>query len=266
MNDKRSDEFPTERLIESARDYNEPPATPHEDMWEQISVRRAASHTEESVGSRPPFYAEAGNVALPWWRTRKLLWPVAAAAVLVIGIGIGRLSVPVDRKVDPVAGDTVTSRDLSPEAGTVAEAGQNENPRVEIPSPGTADQDGRSRNRQTDGPNPYMYAAAPFLGQAEVLLAQYRTGEIAGSNGDSFTTRATRLLAQTRLLLDSPAAEDAQLEKLLSDLELVLARLVRFADGENEDEKEWIDENLQQRFLLPRLRAQIPVGAALTTL
>jgi hypothetical protein len=111
-----------------------------------------------------------------------------------------------------------------------------------------------------------MFAAAPFLGQAEVLLSQYRTGEIAGSNGDSFTARATRLLAQTRLLLDSPAAEDAQLKKLLSDLELVLARLVRFADGADEDEKEWIDQNLQQRSLLPRLRDRIPVGAALTTL
>lgn len=251
MNDKRSDDWCQERLAELAGDYNEPPAVPRDAMWEQIAARRAV-------------------VALPWWRSRRVLWPAAAAAVLVLGIGIGRLSVSVNDRGQLATTDSAANRGGTAPA-TVADAGQPGFSGQDILSPGIQEAGGRTGGGLTgDEPSPqthlYRYAAAPFLGQAEMLLAQYRTGETASSNGESFTTRAARLLSQTRLLLDSPAAEDTELQQLLSDLELVLARMVRYAGGADQEEKEWIDRKLQQRFLLPRLRAQIPTGAGLTTM
>jgi len=252
MNDQRSDEWRQERLAELARDYNEPPAVPRDAMWEQIAASRAV-------------------VALPWWRSRRVLWPAAAAAVLVLGIGIGRLSVSVNDRDQLATTDSAADRKGDSAPAVVADAGQSGFSGQDILSPDTREAGGRTAGGRP-GHEPsaethlYRYAAAPFLGQAEILLAQYRTGETAGSNGESFTTRAIRLLSQTRLLLDSPAAEDAQLQQLLSDLELVLARMVRYAGDADQEEKEWIDRKLQQRFLLPRLRAQIPAGAGLTTM
>jgi hypothetical protein len=70
-----SDDQLDERLREAARSYNAPPETPREEMWARIEAgRRKSSHV---LRLRP----------------RRVLWAAAAAAVLAVGIGIGRISV-----------------------------------------------------------------------------------------------------------------------------------------------------------------------------
>ncbi|MBA3893748.1 MAG: hypothetical protein H0X69_08635 [Gemmatimonadales bacterium] len=71
MNDDQLDEW----LRDAARSYNAPPETPRDRMW--VGIRAARR-------KRP-------RVAGPW--NRWAVWPIAAAAVLAVGIGIGRLSV-----------------------------------------------------------------------------------------------------------------------------------------------------------------------------
>lgn len=64
-----------ERLRDAARSYNPPPETPREEMWARIRTSR-----REHPRVLPP-------------ARRRGLWPLAAAAVLALGIGLGRLSV-----------------------------------------------------------------------------------------------------------------------------------------------------------------------------
>jgi hypothetical protein len=63
-----------EILRSAAQDYHLPPEAPREAMWEAIRARR----TRRRVWVRP---------------LSPLLWVAAAAAVLVLGVGIGRISV-----------------------------------------------------------------------------------------------------------------------------------------------------------------------------
>jgi len=71
MNDRRDEEL--QRL---ARDYHRPPETPRDEMWTRIQAERARRRDAVKV------------VRLaPWLR-----WSAAAAAVLVVGVAIGRLT------------------------------------------------------------------------------------------------------------------------------------------------------------------------------
>ncbi len=74
MSEKENDGL-DEQLRRLAQDYHLPPEPPREAMWEAIQAQRRWYR-------RP--------VARP---RRALLWIAAAAAVLIIGVGIGRLSV-----------------------------------------------------------------------------------------------------------------------------------------------------------------------------
>ncbi len=78
MTEERFQEF----LRAEARDYNEPPATPTDEMWRGIEAERAARE-----GRRWPQRWHHRAVRSPWVR-----WSVGIAAALVVGIGIGRFS------------------------------------------------------------------------------------------------------------------------------------------------------------------------------
>jgi len=64
-----------QRFREAARAYNAPPETPREEMWARIQAGR---RTDPRVLRLRP---------------RRVVWAAAAAAVLAVGIGIGRISV-----------------------------------------------------------------------------------------------------------------------------------------------------------------------------
>jgi hypothetical protein len=73
MNDDRFDA----ELQRLARDYHRPPETPRDEMWARIAAERAR-HRQDALVVR----------LRPW-----MTWSAAAAAVLVVGIAIGRLTV-----------------------------------------------------------------------------------------------------------------------------------------------------------------------------
>jgi hypothetical protein len=218
-----------EQILESAQDYNRPPPTPRDRMWARIDAAR----TGQRPTTRPPF-----------WQSRRFLWPMAAAAALILGFLFGRItqgpeSMPSPSGHGPQA-PIATDRELA--------AHITSGPAVS--------------ERTSAEPAVFRRAASPVLNQAEMLLTQFRAGDEPPDNGESFAARAVNLLAETRLLLDSPAAQDRHFHRLLDDLELVLAQIVRYqAAQESETEaREWIAQGLAQRSLLPRLRAQIPAG------
>ena len=88
-----SDDQLDERLREAARSYNAPPDTPREEMWARIQAGRR----------RDPRVLR--------FTPRRVLWAAAAAAVLAVGIGIGRVSVaPETARWEGSASNSTTYR------------------------------------------------------------------------------------------------------------------------------------------------------------
>lgn len=188
-------------LQDAAKTYHSPLPTPREEMWAQIQAERA-ERTHRVV------------VLRPWLR-----WGLAAAAVLLVGIAIGRF----------------TALQQSPNAGTVA----------------SADSAGRALV--------YQVAATQYLSRTEAFLTGFRADLRAG-RVDAFPGQARDLLATTRLLLDSPAADDPRTRALLEDLELVLVQISQLEAGRDRRNADLITQDMDQRNVLPKLRSAIPAG------
>ena len=142
----------------------------------------------------------------------------AVAATLVVGIALGRMSMK----------STPASAPLMTKVATVAS---------DMPAA------------------TYDLETSRYLGQTAALLIALPSEVHDGRTDDQFVGRASELLTRTRLLLDSPAANDAQMRSLLEDLELVLAQIVRLQDAHaSRTELDLINRALQQRDVIPRLR------------
>lgn len=204
MNDDRFEE----RMREAARDYHRPPDTPREEMWTAIAAgrrRRAA----------PRIF-----VLQPAWR-----WGLGMAAVLLLGIAIGR-----------TLGPRTTSVSSAPAPDTVPHGGSDV---------------------------AYSVAAVQYLNSTETLLTGFRADARAGRVDTLFVDQAHELLTSTRLLLQSPAGQDPHLKPLLEDLELVLAQIARLPGrGRDTLDVDLITQGMDQQSVLTRLRTAIPAGPA----
>jgi hypothetical protein len=213
-------------LRETAREYNEPPETPREAIWERIA---AARQVPASPRARGLGLAEAAGLARWRW------WPAAAAVTLALALGvvIGRL-------------------------GTSADSGAEHAPfpgRAESGAAGAEDSGAGDRRAQL-----YAQAATPYLSRVETLLTLVQgTGE-ANAAAVPVADWAQDLLAETRLLLDSPAQQDEGLRRLLEDLELVLVQIVRLSDETPAGDGRWVRDSIRQRSILGRLRQRTPAG------
>jgi hypothetical protein len=110
----------------------------------------------------------------------------------------------------------------------------------------------------------YQLVALQHFGRTEALLTAFRADSRRG--GDSAVNAriadwSRELLSTTRLLLDSPAADDPQMRSLLGDLEVLLAKLAQHSGAGGGDVK-IINDALGQGELLNRLRTAVPAGAA----
>jgi hypothetical protein len=101
---------------------------------------------------------------------------------------------------------------------------------------------------------PYRYATSDLIDRSETFLTMVREGGESAESAEEVRRWARPLLTRTRLLLGSPAAEDPELRGLLNDLEVVLVQISQLPDADAE-EREWIDEGLDDSRLLFRLRA-----------
>ena len=198
-------------LKESARSYHSPLPTPREEMWKRIEETRRHKHVIE---------------LRPWMR-----WAVAAAAVLALGIGIGRWT------VNQPNGTAVATNDSAP-ATTSPVA-------LEIDS--LANQ-------------AYKIAATQYLSRTEAFLTSFRTDANRSANTARLALQARELLSTTRLMLDSPAAQDRQLRSLLEDLELVLMQIALLNPLEDGHDRDLITQGMNQSNVLPKLRSAIPAG------
>jgi hypothetical protein len=195
-----------EWVQDAAKEYHAPRPTPREEMWARIEAERARRAARRVIELRP------------WMR-----WGLAAAAVLVLGIGIGRWTAHQDTGVrggTPVASaDTAGNRDVL-----------------------------------------YQVAATQYLSRTETFLTGFRADLRAGRADTRFTAQARDLLMTSRLLLDSPAADDPRMRALLEDLELVLVQISQLSPGREPHDTDLITQGMDQRNVLPKLRSAIPAG------
>ena len=104
------------------------------------------------------------------------------------------------------------------------------------------------------------------LGRSGSLLALVRADARAGRAETDVGRWGRDLLAETRLLLDSRAADDPALRTLLEDLELILAQVAVLDGGgaapeRTRQELEIIARGLDARDVLSRIEAALPAGA-----
>lgn len=252
MSEDRFEEF----VRGAAQDYNLPPEAPREALWARIAQARAAER-EQAARPRHP----------SWWR-----WGVGLAAMLALGIGIGRLTIgggPAGIATESGSQETTSSVGLAGDQPLPATERDALLDQVAEPGglPGAArDREGgladvaAGRERATGAV--YRVAAVQTLTQAEALLTSFRAEPRRQALDPQVTAFTRDVLTTTRLLLDSPAGRDAELRALLEDLELVLVQIVQLSREATPDELELIGKSMRQRDVLPRLRTAIPAGPA----
>jgi hypothetical protein len=193
-------------LQDAAKGYHAPRPTPRDEMWTRIQAERARRVTRRVIELRP------------WMR-----WGLAAAALLLLGIGIGRWT--ADQATGVGGGPSLASADTAGNRDVL-----------------------------------YQVAATQYLSRTETFLTGFRADLRAGRADTRFTGQARDLLTTTRLLLDSPAADDPRMRALLEDLELVLAQISQLEAGRDPRNADLITQDMDQRSVLPKLRSAIPAG------
>jgi len=109
-----------------------------------------------------------------------------------------------------------------------------------------------------------QWATSLHLGQVETFLTGFRIDSRQGRYISEVSGSASNLLSMTRHFLDSPSTDDAELRTLLEDIELVLAQIARFSDQAPSVELELIEESIEQRSVLFRLRSAMSAAPART--
>jgi hypothetical protein len=271
-----------EFLKKAAPEYNVPPArTPRDEMWSAIQAQRAA-------GPRVVYGGGSPLRELSERRFGSRIWLGAAAAALLLlatGVGLGRWSASSSTAPSAVADnppnntssgsiDNPPSATTSENAGAVASNPSSAGGSEQASPRGTA----RSgAGRQIDAPSDngsrvalgapssssaYQLTAVRHLSEAEALLTSFRTHSTTDQQMDAqLGSWARELLSNTRLLLDSPVANDPQRRPLLEDLELVLVQIVQLSPGSTPQDRELIEKTLQQDHVMTRLRTAIPAGS-----
>jgi hypothetical protein len=153
------------------------------------------------------------------------------AATLVVGFGIGQVAPPLLRHQAGPAMPAATARESTPESGTPARLAGNE--------------------------PPFVGVATDYLERVTALLVTLAEESRRGQTVEYSKTQARDLLATTRLLMDGPQVSDPHLRELLDDLELVLAQIVRLPQRPGAPDVYLIDQTLDQREVIPRLRVML---------
>ena len=293
MNDHELDD----QIRRLSASYNDPPATPREEMWARIEQARGTSAIAAARTGRRMYWLRMG---------------AGIAAVLVVGIGIGRLTHGVGAPAAPTVvatqpaqrgNDTVVGQPVAVVADAGASSRENDEaapgdaataPSTRAGNPVRATREERLRALSaargapvrglaayttTRGPqgvigegtqmSAYRLAVVEHMARSEVLLtsflAESRANPADGRTAAQFAALSRDLLKTTRLLLATRSADDPALTRLLEDLELVLMQISQYTSEGRRGDLDAINQSLDRRNVLPKLRSAIPAGASATT-
>lgn len=271
-----------EILKNAAQDYNRPPSTvPRDEMWAAIE----AAQTERA---RRPLHIVAATPHRPIQRYAWLSMAAAAVLLIATGVGIGRWSTPSIPASGPASAPQKVATTQGAAAPSVEPTTAPASAGTDVPDEGSTSrsqlvrspQSVRSpksvrspqlRSREPVGSYPpapggyrtelpYQVATIRHLSNAEALLTAFRTDSRDAKMDAQLSVWARDLLSNTRLLLDSPAADDPQRARLLGDLELVLAEIVQLSPGASAQDSGLIEGSIRNGQVMTRLRSAIPAG------
>ena len=168
------------------------------------------------------------SIGRPRGMTSRAPW-LASAAALMIGVGIGHY-LPLAKKstTNPTSSSASASSQglpLGADTSAVADA--------------------------------YRDQTSHYLGQAAALLISLPAKDASTKADASFAGEAADLLVTTRLLMDSPAAQDPKLRSLLEDLELVLVQIARLRGERNKGDLDLIRQAVEQGDVMSRLNSAV---------
>jgi len=186
-----------DRLIDAARERYHVPASPPAlgPIWEHVEARAFGP-----IPLRP---------RRPAWLT-----PLAFAATLVLGVGLGYGAARL--------GSSQPGQPSGAEAGPTS-----------------------------SGPTPFVGVASDYLERTTALLSAVGTDDSNGIPAGT-VSRARELLSTTRLVLDA-GVQDRAVRELLLDLELVLAQIAVLPEQRSTADAQLITDAMDQREVLPRL-------------
>lgn len=204
-----------------------------DEKFEEFLQREAHAYNEPSVNvPRDEMFAAIQRARLAAPKTKgqgpttihprfasRLTW-LGMAATLLIGVAIGKFAIQ-KQAAPPVASSPSAPADTS--------------------------------NRS------YTTAANAQLVRAEALLTAYGASGASPAMDKQLSSWARDILSNTRLLIDSPAADDPARLKLLQDLELVLVQMVQRSPAAGAaEERSHIERSIERTQMIPRLRSALP--------
>jgi hypothetical protein len=224
MMDDRPDRF-EDFVREQAQEYNAPPPTPRAELWDRISAARKQAAPVAKAGADDPLaFRPRPESTFRRWRPA-LYYGMAAAAILAVGVAIGRVSSPPGTTPRPTQAAVTAAPD-------------------------------DSAAQQQRGALATRLVTVEHLTEVDAFLTEFRGRRASGE----FTGQARDLLGTTRLLLDSKRVSDARVKVLLQDLEGVLAQIATFDSTDRRNELELINDGIAQAHLRTRLKSEIPAG------
>jgi hypothetical protein len=287
MNDDQMDEL----LRQGARDYNEPGPVPRDQMWAAI----ASARRNRVQGAAVP-HRSTRRVWI--WPIVGIAAAGLVAVGIAIGragrdSGIGnRDSVaatvaakPADtskpapkpdsiveqlheetRKTDAEVRRLAQAEPRGAHATHAAHAARASESRVPSPESRLASPESRRPTPDSRVPTSdrstlaYRLVVLRHLAGSEALITSFRTSAKRGEMDSQIAQWSRELLSTTRLLEASAAADDPVMKRLLEDLDLIIAQIAVYAarGTNNPEELDLIEQSINQRGVIPKLRSTMP--------
>ncbi len=290
------------RAVETSEDvalasYHEPPEPPREAMWERIeaawTLRQSAPEGAREAGLaklEPTFALGQPADAVPVRERRSAtLWlsGVAAAALILVGIMIGRGTAPSGADGSRLA-TSISDRPgasieppgiysgLSPEplafdAEFVEPLETNRQLLAAQTTPRPSPNESEPADRTSDDASEVAqmnrrarvarHATDAHLERAETLFAAFRVDDDDPADLGHLASSARSLLGETRLLLAMPIDRPIRERALLEQIELVLAQIARLGPDVPDFERHLAYEGVERLGDMTSLgRTQTQVG------
>ncbi len=212
-------------MLALARDVSDDIVVPREMMWKRIDGKRSTVKVPQ-------------RLTASFWRGVS-----AIAAVLVVGVAIGRYAWPSASNTRHDSASTTIPTTATAAALATSALG----PDALAAAPVSAD--------------PMRVAMDEHLIRTVALLTTVRDRDPDIGPGLDVTSWARDLLGTTRLLLDEPTLRDERTRRLLQDLELVMMQIIQSRRNGAEDARRVATETMRDTNLLPRVRAVVTAAA-----
>jgi hypothetical protein len=232
--------------------FNVPPRqVPREEMWERLRrTRERNAHTGTGAG-RSRFMLRSGRSFS--WRGRRgwIALPMTALAAAAVVVMVDMRTPSSSRRVElgsaGGAAQLAAEQAYATALAGIARFSSVREPWLEVVT--IAD------DPATDA---FRRAAVIHLTRSEAFIAGFRTRSAGAAIGREARNATRQLLMTTRMLVSSPLAARLHYKPVFQDLELVLVRMSLMTQETLTADKQDIEQTIERKKLLARMRELIP--------